>query len=240
MQVSYSRVSLFQQCPFKYKLRYIDGYTTRFDCDPANALILGTALHTGVEKGLETAIKEYYAAYPIIDDLHINEVMKFERVIPMLQEFLEVHEIEGKHEVRISTKDFIGFVDLITKKGDAYDFKYSNNIDRYMESSQLHLYKYHRKYIRDLYYIFVPKIAIRQKKTEDLYQFRQRLQEELSKAEIQKVQVPYDESKVTAFFNSVEEIKNCKTFEKKPGKLCYWCEFKSYCEDGDDFILERR
>ena len=56
---------------------------------------------------------------------------------------------------------------------DLYDFKYSNNIDHYMESRQLHVYKYFferitGKHIRKMYFVFVPKVQIRQKKTETL------------------------------------------------------------------------
>ena len=73
---------------------------------------------------------------------------------------------------QIKYNDFIGFIDLLVKVGentyDLYDFKYSNNVSHYMESPQLHLYKYfyekqhpgHK--IRKLFFLFVPKVNIRQ------------------------------------------------------------------------------
>lgn len=53
MQWSHSRVECFEKCPFKFKMRYIDGITTDEPTDANNALVLGTALHTGIEKVLK-------------------------------------------------------------------------------------------------------------------------------------------------------------------------------------------
>lgn len=58
MQVSYSRIDTFKQCPYKYKLIYIDKLETKFNLDPTNALVLGTALHTGIEKTFWKQLKD--------------------------------------------------------------------------------------------------------------------------------------------------------------------------------------
>ena len=50
-----------------------------------------------------------------------------------------------------------------------YDFKFSNNIDNYLKSPQLSIYKHYLEQVRPdikinhLKYVFVPKIQIRQK-----------------------------------------------------------------------------
>ena len=156
MQLSYSRISTYEKCPYQFKLRYLDGLQTIFNCDPQNPLVLGHALHTGIEKDVQAAISEYYSAYPVIRDAHVTEAMKLEYLIPKVKALLP----DGEHEVKIETLDFIGFIDLLVPRGwmskgsmynpygedvyvyDIYDFKYSNNIKSYMESEQLHLYKY--------------------------------------------------------------------------------------------------
>lgn len=58
MQVSHSRIECYKHCPYQYKLRYIDKLKTLPPEEANNALIIGTALHTGIEKGTETAIRE--------------------------------------------------------------------------------------------------------------------------------------------------------------------------------------
>ena len=82
MQYSHSRIGAFEKCPFKYKMQYLDRLKTLPPTEPDNALILGTAVHTGIEQSLQAAIQQYFFSYPIITDKHINEAIKLEQVIP--------------------------------------------------------------------------------------------------------------------------------------------------------------
>ena len=46
MRMSFSRVETFVNCPYRFKLRYLDKLETLPEWDdPANPLIIGTALH---------------------------------------------------------------------------------------------------------------------------------------------------------------------------------------------------
>ena len=55
MQFSYSRVNTFAQCPYKFKLQYLDEVTTIRDPAADDALIVGSAMHKGIEEGVEAA-----------------------------------------------------------------------------------------------------------------------------------------------------------------------------------------
>ncbi len=212
--------------------------------DANNALVLGTAIHTGIEKGTAAGIQAYYDAFPVIDDSHINEVMKLEYLIPLVKAKLPEG---GVFEQTIANTDFIGFIDYLVPVGDGeydlYDFKYSNNQRTYMTSGQLHEYKWFyeqthpKQKIRNLYFLFVPKVNIKQKKTEDLLAFRNRIQEELEQSEIKIVQVEFNSSKVVEFVMNIKRILECKEFEKEKGYLCTWCEYQEFCEKGVDYML---
>lgn len=239
MQMSYSRVSSFDQCPFKWKLRYIDELETIDKCDPADALKLGTALHEGIETDVETAIQKYFMSYPVITDAHENEAMKLRNLIPKAKELLPPG---GEFETLIECEDFKGFIDyLVPVDGgefDIYDFKYSNNVDRYLESEQLHVYKYFAEKllgikIRNLYFLFVPKTQIRQKKTEDLFQFRVRLENTLETMTPRIERVEYDPNKVIEFLTSTKHVVECQDYEKRESRLCDFCEYQSYCQKGE-------
>ena len=276
----YSAVSSFEQCPFQYKCRYIDKLKTLPSDDPANALIIGTALHKAIETDIDTAIQEYFSSYPIITDQHIDEEIKLRYLIPLVKEMLP----EGIHEVKVVDNNFIGTLDLLVPakvelsgrnqicdvckdfhdeeygdcphaytsycsldkftgvsdtEFDLYDFKYSNNWMRYMDSRQLHLYKYYwekknpGKKIRNMYFVFVPKVQIRPKKTEDMYQFRQRLQKELEKVQPHVEQVQYNPQKVIDHLELTQVIQSVTEYSKNPTRLCEWCDYKNYCEKGD-------
>lgn len=235
---SHSRVSCFEKCPYQYWLRYVEKYRTLPDQEPDNALYLGLGLHKGIETTVDEGLKEYFSYYYMLTDAHINWSMQLEHQIPKVKELLP----EGEHEIKIDTDDFIGFIDYVSED-TLFDFKFSNNVHNYTSSPQLSLYKYYYelthpgKAINHLKYIFVPKLKIRQKKTETLPQFRQRLLAELEKSEIQILEVPYSHAAVLEFQESCETITSQKSFPKNPTKLCGWCSFQNYCENGETHEL---
>ncbi|MDY5929881.1 MAG: PD-(D/E)XK nuclease family protein [Candidatus Onthovivens sp.] len=246
MQVSYSRISSYKQCPYLYKLRYIDNLTTKFNLDSANALVLGTAIHTGIEQNTLEAIKYYYSNYPTATASMINQAIILEIMIEKAKQVIPV----GDYETLIEDKDFKGFIDLLVfvekdKNGiewyDLYDFKYSNNVKNYLESGQLHIYKYYfeklnsTKKIRNLYFAFIPKVKLKQEQYEDITKYRERLIAECEKQEINIVKVDYDYNKVINFLLDTKHCIECKEFNKNKSNLCYWCDFKRYCNsNGED------
>lgn len=232
-------------------MRYIDGITTNPPIEADNALVIGTALHTGIEKDVKTAINEYFMSYPIIDDSHVNEAIKLENLIPKAKAVLP----SGEYEVEIKDDDFHGFIDLLTpatvfERGvelpnvyDIYDFKYSNNVNHYKDSRQLHLYKYFYekcnpgKKIRNLYFLFVPKVNIKQKKTEDLQEFRNRIRSELAKVDVKIEQIEFDHNKVIDWLLQVKKINEKVDFEQNQGWFCRYCEFEEFCMKGWNYFM---
>ena len=247
MQVSHSRVDCFHQCNQKFKFRYIDELKTIPDDKPDNALYLGTALHTGLEIGVDEAIQQYYSNYPIITDEHINEAMKLEVMIPKAKQMIP----DGQTEVLIDDPDFKGFIDLLVPIGseggitiyDLYDFKYSNNKKNYMDSDQLHLYKYFFEKnnplcsIRNMHFLMVPKSKCKQIKGEDLTSYRQRLLMDLKTLEPELVPIQYDPHKVIRFLLQTKSLLEADTYPKNTGFLCRYCDYYAYCKKGEDYML---
>lgn len=275
-QFSYSRVSCYKSCPYQFKLRYIDELETIPNTDANNALYLGSAMHTGIEKGVQAALAQYFANYPLLDDLHINESMKLEHLIPLVKKAIPY----GESEVLIETDEYKGFIDRLVPKGGGvfymYEFKYASGVEYvpnmviaedqppncdyqtvyeqdgwkpspklqgYLNSVQLHVYKHFYELthpghkIDKLFYVFIPKTQIRQKKTETLYQFRKRLQSELDKMKIMVEEVEFDFQKVRDYLEAVEEIKAATEYPKNCTKLCAWCEYEQYCKKGDTTMI---
>lgn len=234
----------FKNCPYKWKLHYIDDLKTVPNQDPSNALYLGNALHRGIETIVSQAIEEYLEHYYVITDSNVNEVIKLELLIPKVKELLSDINIYAQ-EYEINTPRFKGFIDLITQNKDGtvdvFDFKYSNNVENYMKSGQLHIYKYFLEQqglkVNKLGFIFVPKTGIRQKKTEDLYQFRKRLVETVKESQVIIKEIKYEPNKVIEFFDKIIDIKEETEFHKNETKLCGWCEYEPYCQRGEDYML---
>ena len=147
MQFSHSRVNTFEKCPYQFKLRYHDKLSVLPDPAANDALIVGNALHLGVEKDKKEMLNFYFAQFPLLDDLQINEAMKLTAMLKKLKNHLGGISGHFKHEYKIERPEFKGFVDLIVtnpdRTVDVYDFKYSNNVKNYLDSKQLHLYKFY-------------------------------------------------------------------------------------------------
>ena len=245
----FSTAECFENCPCRYLFRYVEELEVVESDDPANPLKIGTALHRGMETDVETALKEYFMSYPIIADEHITEAIKLQHWIPKVKELVP----EGLHEMNIQSDWYEGTMDLLvpcTKHDaelphgqfDLYDYKYSNNQQHYMESRQLHVYKYFcekitGKRIRKMFFVFVPKTSIKQKKTESIEEFRDRVLQELKEQNVEVKEVIYDPNKVLEFFNICMKIQYAEKFPKEQSYLCNWCEYQDYCLKGDTTML---
>ena len=245
MQFSYSRVDLFKRCPYHFKLRYIDRLTELPNYEANSPLIVGHALHTGIEKGKKAMLKEFYNAFPLVTNDVINEAIKLEHNLEKAKEWLSDFNNSFSftggyvfiHEYEINKPEFIGFVDLIVKrkgKNDIaiIDFKYSNAIEKYKESPQLQIYKYYLEQegynVIAMGYLFLPKTSIRQKKDEDLIQFRKRLNVTMRKLKTTCLKIEPQEMEIIYFLNECKEIKKAiqeKTFNwiKNPNDECFAC-----------------
>lgn len=240
-----SAITQYKQCPYKYKLQYVDKLKTIFNHEANNALVIGTAIHYGAETGsIAKMLENYYSNFNVIDDLQINEAIKLEHLLPQVSDFIkQFNKVE--HEVPFKIGTFHGTADLLVHNEDGtvdlYDFKYSNNIDNYMESPQLHIYKYFLEQkgykVNQIAFIFIPKTFIRQKKDESIYQFRQRLKETLKDMKVQIKYLDYDQNKVIDSLITAVEMLETTEFPKNPSGFCDWCEYKEYCIGGNDYMI---
>lgn len=248
---SYSRVGCYTNCPRSFKYRYLDHLKTIEDQCADNALFLGTALHLGLETGdVEKAIQDYKSHYYIINDEILNECIKLEYVIPKALELLP----SGMCEVQLDDDTFVGFIDRLVptytdedgiKHFDLYDYKYcaEGSVPRYLSSGQLSLYKWYFEKLNsgcvvdNLYFLIIPKIKIRQKKTETVQTFRTRLAEELEKTNIRLEKVEYNPEKINEYFGEINRIEAETEFPKNETRLCDWCVYKNWCMDEDDSDL---
>lgn len=241
MRYSHSRVECYENCPFKYQLRYVQNLKTLPTDDAASPLIIGTAMHTGIEKDVNTAIKEYYMSYPIITDAHVVEAVKLEITIPKVKQLIQ-SICTGKltFEYELKSNEFIGYIDLLEEVAPGYykiyDFKHSNNEDHYRASRQLHIYKYQFEKITgfkvlELNFIMIPKVGIKQKKDESALEFKQRLRGELNKVQPYLSPIEYNIQKVIDHKELIDSIESDNSSEKKTSNLCArFCEYYNYCK----------
>ena len=235
MRYSFSFVDQYLRCPYKWYLKYGLKIPEKEDVSPTHPFKIGHLLHTAIEKGLDVAENEYFMKFPIINDYHIEEVMKVQHYLPQVLELLP----PGDHEVQIRDEYFTGYIDYVVENEDGsvdlYDFKYSNNVDVYMESMQLHVYKYYFEKILDkrvnkLYYIFVPKVRV--DKYKPLDERRLELKTKLADREVEIMEVEYDVEQVDKFHRAIYDIENSTELRKNVGYQCNWCDYENACIKG--------
>lgn len=237
---SHSRVETFKICPYKYWLSYVQNLDTFPSDDPQNALTVGTCMHECIEKGLDAGISMYKNSFNCMGNLHYVEIEKFKKLAPQVDNFINREVCE--FEYLLENDHFKGYVDCVEHLDDKhvkiFDFKYSNNVENYKKSDQLHLYKKYYEELNvdvkvvELAYIMIPKIQIRQKKSENTINFYHRLNDELEKAEVKKIIIEYDENKTNDFLLDCEFIKNTTDFIKRESSFCRFCNFYDYCQKG--------
>ena len=251
MKASHSRIDTYRGCPYQYYLKYKLKLKAKFDFKADNALVLGSAMHLGIEEGVEAAIKYYFSHYNTVTQAMVDEAIKLEYLIPKVQAAIPPG---GIFEEEIIDDDFTGFIDYqvevpnkpVTvgdktyiptsyKTFDLFDFKYSNNKKHYLEDEQLHLYKFFkekntRDKIRNHYYVFIPKIKVKDYNDPN---YREKLIEELEAATIDIVLVKHNVNHVIKFLIDTKHCIEDETYEK--GTNCWFCSFKKYCAtNGED------
>lgn len=233
MRYSFSRIETYQSCPYKFRLRYIDKLDTLPDWDDAaNPLTIGTAMHHGIEQGVWKAVSEYLMGYPVDSTELETEALKLEVLVPKVRKMLDS---DATFEFKLETKDFIGYVDYISTDGTLLDFKYSNNRKHYLESPQIHLYRFLLEKVYGMRitrqgYLFIPKVNVKQEVGEDDYHYRLRLMEELNRAEPEISYVDYSERKAAAVLSMMKVIGEAEDYPKNKNRLCWYCDYRRYCE----------
>lgn len=233
MSYSYSKVKTFKECPYKYYLKYVKNIKAKPSLDPSSPLFLGTACHTGIEtRSVEKAIEDYKSNYNYINPLHEAEMIKLRKVLEKAIKQIP----EGEYEYKLSDEDgFVGFIDCLVPVSDGVydilDFKYSNNQSKYKKSGQVHIYKYYfekltGKKIRNIYYVFIPKLRTPDDEVPD----------------ITMLPVRYNPQQIEMFKISKEEMDKATAFEKCPNQYCKSCDYFRYCgsngEDCTGLIME--
>lgn len=243
---SYSALSTFNTCQQKYYYTYIEKLQKYFDFKANNPLVLGTALHKGIEEGFDFAKDFYLNNYPaILRSTEVYEQLKYlEVAVNSLKEFLEkdlnIDLTEVEFEKKLIVDDFIGFIDLYVPNlyapsVDIYDFKYSDNKEYYVDSHQLEIYRellqrtdpYLK--INKLGYIFIHKKNI----IENIQPF-------ISVEYVQ--QSNFNASKYINKLTAEIDISNHFNIYTKnySEEKCKWCDFKELCTIGSYRGLERK
>lgn len=245
MIYSHSSISSFKQCPYKFKLRYIDRIIP--EVKKTVEAFMGGVVHEVLEDlyhlvnsgklpefiTLQTRLIEKWKSGWTDDILIVKEGMTKENYFELALRFLknyydtyypfnqgELIGIEEKVHINISGKELVGYIDRLEKRGNEYyiiDYKTNN----WLKSQD------------DLDHdnqLATYQIAVMEKYNTDkvvlnwhFLNFNELIQSKRTKEQI--------ESLKKELFNSIIEIETAKEFKTCKSRLCDWCEYKSMCPE---------
>lgn len=218
MRFSYSKVSCYKQCPYKFKLNYIDKIPVSIKSD---ALVKGTKIHSLLEnfETLDTNAE------------HADIVLKFANS-PLGKDILSKNStrewcvkfdtnLNADDSLNTKTAYFIGYIDRINATQDGVeliDFKTGKYKDpRWQDYEQLSIYGL---------YMFSKFQHLKSLKLRYVY-----VEHSQENARImESTEVPVFKN---LLLNTLKEIETAVEYPKKPQKLCQWCEFYSICQKPD-------
>lgn len=201
---SYSSLSCFEQCPYKWYLAYIKQEKSK----PSYACLRGAKFHKDMEMGGKNlnTLKDYLfnnnpVLYPVVE--------WFER-----KGITEAEDVEVK--LRNEALNFSGVIDRVDMvNGLRYITDYKTGKDRGIEPFLRQLSIYH----------WLLETCVNKKADFwCIYYLDHHSQYE----------VPADDNKVREtvdwIHKTIDEIKNTKEFKKCDPKNCFWCDFKHLCK----------
>jgi len=115
-RISYSQLSMYNECPLRWKLNYVDDLSIR---ESNIHLIFGTAMHTVLQTYLEVM---YNDSAKNADMLNLEEMLRDEMILRFHQDSAE----EGgkppctKEQIKEFFQDGIDIIDFIKKKRNQY------------------------------------------------------------------------------------------------------------------------
>lgn len=219
---SFSRISVYKQCPFRYKLEYILK-VPKADEDNS-ALIKGSKIHSLLEN---------------IETFEYNQDTEYHDIVKKFQDSKLGQDILNKPSVRETTirlnselkggdwnsdeTRLIGYIDRVNLSDSSVELidyktgKYKDPI--YQDFSQLIIYAI---YMFDKYPI--NEINLR-------FVYVEHLQENsliLKRESIEKFR--------EALKNDILKIESDKDFQKCPNRLCKWCPYFEVCNSSDSIF----
>ena len=234
MKISYSKLSTFKQCPFKYKCLYIDGLWHLRKDRPA--LSLGSSLHLTLKEFFEIREKEKR----ILENLHLlldknwaskgfnnkeEEQQLKQKGKEMLTRFYQTHDpylipysTEKTLKAKIGDLILSGRIDRIDKIDGGFeiiDYKSGKIMDEEEQDLQLTLYYV---LLQNSYLQIIPK-----RFTYHYLKSNQKLTFGKSEAEIKE---GWNRIK-----GIIQGIKLTREFKSNPNKFCNWCDFKELCPE---------
>jgi putative RecB family exonuclease len=245
-RISHYKISTFLHCPLQYRMRYVDFLGARYRKNWP-FLVLGHAVHR--------ALADFFAGEDLaartperLKELLRENWRKEERgvfgskneerrwgllALSMLDNYSGMGDLKAKpayieETVEVAVSDFLlsGRIDRIDEVAQGYyeviDYKTGRSVPTQRDLDkdlQMTVYATIAKH----HFGFVPSRLTAEYLRSGISIATTRTVDDIAKG-------------IETIRDIVEEIKSCKEFEARPGRLCQWCDFLEICEAGSEAV----
>lgn len=245
-RISHFKISTFQHCPLQYRLRYVDFLGAQYRKNWP-FLVLGHAVHRaladffGIENMEERKpekLKELLRDNWRNEDRSVFSSREEERrwgllALSMLDSYADMADLKVKpayveETVEVAVSDFLlsGRIDRIDEVASGYyeviDYKTGRSVPTQRDLDkdlQMTIYAIISKH----HFGFIPSRLTVDYLRSGLSIATTRTVDDIARG-------------VDTIREIIEEIKACKDFEARPGRLCQWCDFLEICEAGSEAV----
>ena len=244
---SHSKLSTYEQCKYKYKLRYIDKIPS--PVEKSIEAHLGTCVHDALEWLYKEVIS---GSLPTIDEVLEKYASKWkedfsENLLIVKQEFTSQDyfdkgvkflinyyvkhrpfkdgtlELEKKIWINLTEEhSIIGYIDRFVynkdeKRYEIHDYKTANTLPAQEKFDTDRQLALYSIAIKEIYGEDVPILLTWHYLNYNKQIFSERTNEELKDLKIKTLKL-------------IKEIEETKEFPTKKSALCDWCEYRQYCK----------
>ncbi len=244
-QYSHSKLSTFEQCPYKYKLKYIDKIIP--EIEKSIEAHLGTCVHETLEWIYQEVLKK---KIPSLDDsiLYYTEkwtsenpeeclIVKkeqtcrdyFEKGIKFIIDYYTKNhpfndgtlELEKEVRIKIGENSIVGYIDRLVENKETFEIE----IHDYKTANSLPTQE---KMDGDrqlaLYSIAIKEIFGKEKKVKLIWHYLAHNTDIISRRTNEQLEELKQE-----IIELIKKIENTTNFPKCESILCNWCEYKNIC-----------
>ena len=253
---SHSKLSTYEQCKYKYKLKYIDKIPS--PVEKSIEAHLGTCVHDALEwlykevisgslPTMEDVIERYASTWKeeykdsfIIVKQDLTAQNYFDKGVKFLIDYYMKHqpfedgtlELEKKIWINLTEEhSVIGYIDRLVynkdkKRYEIHDYKTANSLPTQEKFDTDRQLALYSIAIKELYGEDVPVILTWHYLNHNKQIFSKRTNGELKELKLKTLKL-------------INEIENTTEFPPKKSVLCDWCEYKGYCKAWGNSIPEK-
>lgn len=244
---SHSKLSTFEQCPYKYKLKYIQKVPSPIE--KTIEALLGTCVHDSLEWLYKKVIE---GTTPTLDDVLEKYISRWQedykdnilvvkqnltsedyknKGIQFLIDYYTKHHpfkdgtLEMEKQVWINLTEehsLIGYIDRLVYNKDKeeyeiHDYKTANSLPPQEKIDKDRQLALYSIAIKEIFGEDKPVILTWHYLSHNKQIFSKRTQEELENLKTETIQL-------------IQKIENAKIYPTQKSILCNWCEYKEYCK----------